>query len=127
MRSSEIHVLFDIPFGLQAKHMTREQFAMNHPAGRIGRRLMLRVGDCMLSGERIPVARPGDSIMGCLDELTRKSCGCVLVTGPQQQLLGTFTDGDLRRTLQSQGSGIFDLKVGWLWCPSASSMGASSS
>ena len=72
---------------------------------------MLRVGDCMLSGERVPIALPGDSIMGCLGELTSKSCGCVLVTGPQQQLLGTFTDGDLRRTLQAQGPAIFNLKV----------------
>ncbi len=96
----------------QAKHLTQEQFAMNHPAGRIGRRLILRVGDCMLSGPSIPVAHPGDSIMGCLDELTSKACGCVLVTGPQQQLLGTFTDGDLRRTLQAQGPGLFAMKVG---------------
>ena len=96
---------------LQAKHLTREQFAMNHPAGRIGRRLILRVGDCMLAGASIPVASPGDSIMGCLQELTSKACGCVLVTGPQQQLLGTFTDGDLRRTLQAQGPGLFDMRV----------------
>ena len=84
---------------------------MNHPAGRIGRRLILRVGDCMLSGASIPLAHPGDSIMGCLDELTSKACGCVLVIGPEHQLLGTFTDGDLRRTLQAQGPGLFDLKV----------------
>ena len=101
---------------LQAKHLTREQFAMNHPAGRIGRRLMLRVGDCMLVGDKIPVAAPGDSIMGCLNELTSKACGCVLVMGPQQQLLGTFTDGDLRRTLQAQGPALFDLKVAYTAC-----------
>lgn len=65
----------------------------------------------MLSGKSVPMADPGDSIMGCLDELTSKACGCVLVIGPQQQMLGTFTDGDLRRTLQAQGPGLFNMKV----------------
>ena len=48
---------------LQAKHLTQDQFAMNHPAGRIGKRLMLRVSDLMLTGRDLPLARPNDGVM----------------------------------------------------------------
>lgn len=49
--------------GMQAKHLTQDQYAMNHPAGRIGKRLMLRVSDLMLTGKELPLAKATDSVM----------------------------------------------------------------
>ena len=48
---------------MQAKQLTQDQYAMNHPAGRIGKRLMLRVADLMISGSALPLASAGDGIM----------------------------------------------------------------
>ena len=90
----------------QAKHLTQDQYAMNHPAGRIGKRLILRVADVMLSSDAIPTVDPTALITHVLGELSAKGCGCVLVVGPDMRLLGTFTDGDLRRSLQSLGAQV---------------------
>lgn len=80
------------------------EYAMNHPAGKIGRRLTLRVKDLMLAGANIPLCAPQDKLVDTLVELSNKKCGCVLVVDQQKMLLGIFTDGDLRRALQSKGS-----------------------
>lgn len=100
---------------MQAKHLTRDQYAMNHPAGRIGKRLILRVADVMLRNGKVPVVQPETLMPEVLVELTSKSCGCVLVADAQQRLLGIFTDGDLRRSLQQCGAAgrdIMALRVG---------------
>ena len=89
---------------MQAKHLTRDEYAMNHPAGRIGRRLMLRVADVMLRGADIPSVAPDTRICDALGELSSKGCGCVLVVDGARRLCGVFTDGDLRRALQSLGT-----------------------
>lgn len=97
---------------MQAKNLTREQYALNHPAGRIGKRLIFRVQDVMKKGEEIPLCREHDLIMDQLVELSIKGCGCLIVVDSYQRLLGTFTDGDLRRTLKSDREGIFHRTVG---------------
>ena len=74
---------------------------MNHPAGRIGKRLILRVADLMLRGGAVPVVPPATLMPEVLVQLSAKGCGCVLVADAGGALLGIFTDGDLRRTLQS--------------------------
>ncbi|GFZ05965.1 sugar isomerase (SIS) family protein [Actinidia rufa] len=71
-----------------------------------------RVKDVMKKQEELPVCKEGDLIMDQLVELTSKGCGCLLVINDQYQLIGTFTDGDLRRTLKASGEGIFKLTVG---------------
>ena len=86
---------------VQAKHLTRDQYAMNHPAGRIGKRLILRVADLMLRNGAVPVVAPGALMPDVLVQLSAKGCGCVLVADSEGSLLGIFTDGDLRRALQS--------------------------
>jgi arabinose-5-phosphate isomerase len=85
------------------KNFSLLDYAMNHPAGRIGRRLTLRVQDLMLKGRDVPLCRPKDKLVDTLVELSNKRCGCVLVVDDQQKLLGIFTDGDLRRSLQKLG------------------------
>lgn len=62
--------------GVQAKQLTREQYAENHPAGRIGKRLTLRVADVMLSGPALPVVPPHMPVLDVLAELSAKSQVC---------------------------------------------------
>ncbi|KAI3431313.1 hypothetical protein D9Q98_004371 [Chlorella vulgaris] len=99
---------------MQAKHLTRDQYAMNHPAGRIGKRLILRVTDVMVGSSKMPVVPPATLMPQVLVELTSKGCGCVLVADAELRLFGIFTDGDLRRTLQQcgeQGRDVMALRV----------------
>ncbi|XP_010246798.1 PREDICTED: probable arabinose 5-phosphate isomerase [Nelumbo nucifera] len=95
-----------------AKNLTKNGYAANHPAGRIGKSLIFKVKDVMKKKEELPVCREGDLIMDQLVELTSKGCGCLLVVDNGYHLIGTFTDGDLRRTLKASGEGIFKLTVG---------------
>lgn len=97
---------------MQAKKLTREQYALNHPAGRIGKRLICRVQDVMKRHDELPLCKENDLIMDQLMELTSKGCGCLLVVDEQCHLIGTFTDGDLRRALKSIREGVFKLTVG---------------
>ncbi|KAM3374511.1 hypothetical protein P3S68_013225 [Capsicum galapagoense] len=95
-----------------ARNLSREEYAANHPAGRIGKSLIFKVRDLMKKKEELPICKEQDLIMDQLVELTSKGCGCLLVIDDGFHLLGTFTDGDLRRTLKSSGEGIFKLTVG---------------
>ncbi|GMP22187.1 hypothetical protein CsSME_00000314 [Camellia sinensis var. sinensis] len=95
-----------------ARNLTKDEYAANHPAGRIGKNLIFKVKDVMKKQEELPVCREGDLIMDQLVELTSKGCGCLLVIDDKYHLIGTFTDDDLRRTLKASGEGIFKLTVG---------------
>jgi hypothetical protein len=78
-----------------------QAYSMNHPAGRIGKRLMLTVRSVMLSGNMVPLVED-QPVLAALSTLTAKGCGCLLVVAPgdASKLLGVFTDGDLRRAVQ---------------------------
>lgn len=97
---------------MDAKNLTKEGYAANHPAGRIGKSLIFKVKDVMKKQDELPVCKEGDLIMDQLVELTSKGCGCLLVIDDDYHLIGTFTDGDLRRTLKASKEGIFKLTVG---------------
>ncbi|XAR53583.1 Arabinose-5-phosphate isomerase [Bertholletia excelsa] len=97
---------------MSARNLTKEEYAANHPAGRIGKSLIFKVKDVMKRQQELPVCKEGDLIMDQLVELTSKGCGCLLVIDDHYHLIGTFTDGDLRRTLKACGEGIFKLTVG---------------
>ncbi|XP_021908081.1 LOW QUALITY PROTEIN: probable arabinose 5-phosphate isomerase [Carica papaya] len=97
---------------MTARNLTKEEYAANHPAGRIGKSLIFKVKDVMKKQDELPVCREGDLIMDQLVELTSKGCGCLLVIDEEYHLIGTFTDGDLRRTLKASGEAIFKLTVG---------------
>ena len=66
----------------------------------------------MKKQNELPLCKEGDMIMEQLTELTSKGCGCLLVVDEEHHLIGTFTDGDLRRTLKASGPAIFSLTVG---------------
>lgn len=93
------------------KNFSLADYAMNHPAGRIGRRLILRVKDLMLVEENIPLCKPHDKLGNTLIELSNKKCGCVLIVDHHHRLQGIFTDGDLRRSLQKHGSHAMELPM----------------
>lgn len=90
------------------KNFSLLEYASNHPAGKIGRQLTLRVKDLMLKGNDVPIAKPKDKLVDTLVELSNKRCGCVMIVDSDMKLLGIFTDGDLRRSLQKLGSGVLE-------------------
>jgi arabinose-5-phosphate isomerase len=84
---------------LEARGFTPEQFALSHPAGSLGRKLLLHVDDVMRTGENLPIVAPDAWLRDGLLEMSRKALGMTCVAGPDRKLLGVFTDGDLRRVL----------------------------
>jgi arabinose-5-phosphate isomerase len=86
---------------LQARGFTEEDFALSHPGGNLGRRLLLRVSDIMHTGDGIPLVNPEFSLKQTLMEMTNKSLGMAGVIDPEtSKLVGIYTDGDLRRTFE---------------------------
>lgn len=84
---------------LEARGFTAEDFAFSHPGGALGRKLLLRVVDIMHTGDKIPFVKADASLSQALLTMTEKGFGMTTVVDDSHQLLGIFTDGDLRRTL----------------------------
>ena len=87
---------------LEARGFTKHDFARSHPGGSLGRQLLLHVEDLMRTGDGIPRSAPDDKLRDGLLEMTRKALGMTVVVSPEDRVLGVFTDGDLRRTLDKQ-------------------------
>ncbi len=79
---------------------TRDDFAMSHPGGSLGRRLLVLVSDIMHTGEQLPMVAEDAGIMDALLEMTAKKLGMTAIVDKQGYLSGIFTDGDLRRILE---------------------------
>ena len=73
---------------------------MRHPGGALGRKLLLHVRDLMRSGDALPRVGPGAAFTDMLREMTGKGLGLTAVVGDDEQVLGIFTDGDLRRLIE---------------------------
>jgi len=86
---------------LEARGFTAEEFAFSHPGGALGRRLLLRVSDIMVSGSDMPSIAPSATVAEALYEMTGKGLGMTTVMDSADQLAGIFTDGDLRRLMES--------------------------
>ena len=84
---------------LEARGFTSDDFARSHPAGSLGRRLLLHISDIMHTGDKIPSIDANATLSATLMEMTRKGLGMTAVVDDQQRLLGVFTDGDLRRAV----------------------------
>lgn len=84
---------------LDARGFTADDFARSHPAGALGRRLLLHINDIMHTGAEIPKVLPAASISEALVEISSKRLGLTAIVDEQDHLLGLYTDGDLRRTL----------------------------
>lgn len=85
---------------LEKRGFTAEDFARSHPAGQLGRRLLLHISDIMHSGDEMPVVAETASLSEAIMEMTRKRLGMVAITTSDMTVLGVYTDGDLRRTLE---------------------------
>lgn len=83
-------------------------YAMNHPAGAIGRALVMKVTDIMRTGERFAAVRPGATVLETLLAMTNAKSGSAVVTGEDGKLLGIFTDGDFRRICASGTNPLSD-------------------
>jgi len=84
---------------LKARGFTEQDFARSHPAGTLGRRLLMHVKDVMRTGEDVPKVPPHTPLAAGLLEVTRKGLGMTAIVDAGDRVLGVFTDGDLRRAL----------------------------
>ena len=91
---------------LEARGFTSEDFARSHPAGSLGRRLLLHISDIMHTGNEIPRVNDGASLSEALVEMSRKRLGMTAIVDAENRLLGVFTDGDLRRALDDAGTDL---------------------
>lgn len=87
---------------LEARGFTAEDFARSHPGGRLGRRLLLLIKDVMHTGDLVPNVPETASLSQALMEMTKKKLGMTAIVDQAGRLLGVFTDGDLRRLLDSR-------------------------
>jgi arabinose-5-phosphate isomerase len=85
---------------MSMKGITTEHFAINHPAGKLGKRLALRVGDLMRTGDDNPTASPETRWSQIIDRISKGNRGAISVVDSDGYLLGIITDGDLRRLAQ---------------------------
>ncbi len=89
-----------------------EDFALFHPGGALGRRLLTRVQDVMGSGEKLPLVGLSVPVSDALFEMTSKGYGATIIVDGSGDLAGVFTDGDLRRLLARRGVECLSLSVG---------------
>ncbi|MBE0364984.1 arabinose-5-phosphate isomerase [Pseudoalteromonas ulvae UL12] len=87
---------------LEARGFTADDFALSHPGGSLGRRLLLTVKDIMHAGDSLPVVNEHDIIRNALLEISAKGLGMTAIVNTQGELTGLFTDGDLRRILEQR-------------------------
>jgi arabinose-5-phosphate isomerase len=87
---------------LETRGFSAADFARSHPGGRLGRRLLLKICDIMHVAEEIPFVKTGAFLRDAVMEMSRKGLGMTAVVNDKHHVIGVFTDGDLRRTLDKQ-------------------------
>ena len=91
--------------------LKREDFALFHPGGTLGRKLLTRVKDVMGVGDRLPVVKIGVTVKDALFVITGKGYGATCVLNDNGELIGIFTDGDLRRLMEKSGNDAFNTPI----------------
>ncbi len=91
--------------------LKREDFALFHPGGALGRRLLTRVRDLMGTGEQLPIVKQGVLVKDALFAITSGNYGATCVVDDSDNLIGIFTDGDLRRLIEKSGVDAFNAKI----------------
>ena len=84
---------------MKMKNFQQKDFGVNHPGGRLGKNLNLKVKDIMRKGKNIPVIKDESMLKDALIEMTKKNLGCVIIENGAKEAVGFFTDGDLRRSI----------------------------
>ena len=97
---------------IDAQKFPVEDYAMNHPAGAIGRALVMKVTDVMRAGERLAKVGPEATVLDALMAMTNSKGGSAVVVDADGKLLGIFTDGDFRRIMSERGLGSSSVKTG---------------
>ena len=105
---------------IDAMKFDLSSYAMNHPAGAIGRALVLKAADIMRTGERLAKVSPAATVMEALMSMTRAQGGSAVVVGAEDKLLGIFTDGDFRRVMSAEtnGQAVLDQPISRYMTPS---------
>ena len=88
---------------LDAKGFNAEDFAHSHPGGALGRRLLIHVKDVMRTGEAVPSVEDSVTVLDAVREITKKHIGMTAVVNKNNQVVGIFTEGDLRRLIEKRG------------------------
>jgi len=96
---------------LEARGFTADDFARSHPAGALGRRLLLHITDVMHTGADVPRVHADATLSEALVEMSRKRLGMTAIVDADGMLLGLFTDGDLRRTLDDAAIDLRNTRI----------------
>lgn len=91
---------------MQGRGFTPDDYALFHPAGALGRRLLLRVSDVMRCGDELAVVRQDASVMDAMFAITHANAGAACVSGAEGRLVGVVTDGDIRRLLLNDAGAL---------------------
>lgn len=110
---------------LKARGFTAEDFALSHPGGALGRKLLLRVNDIMHRGDEIPRVSQDASLREALLEITRKNLGMTVICDDLMKIAGIFTDGDLRRVFDT-GEDVRNLGIADVMTPGGIRIGPQS-
>jgi len=111
---------------LDARGFTADDFARSHPAGALGRRLLLHISDIMHAGDDVPRISADASVSEALIEMTRKRLGMTAVVDDDGRLIGLYTDGDLRRTLDDAGVDLRHTRIAEVMTRSPKTIGSDS-
>ncbi|MBN7136782.1 D-arabinose 5-phosphate isomerase [Lysobacter enzymogenes] len=109
---------------LEARGFTADDFARSHPAGALGRRLLLHITDIMHAGDDVPRVHADASVSEALVEMSRKRLGMTAVVDGDDRLIGLYTDGDLRRTLDDRGVDLRSTRIEQVMTRSPKTIGA---
>ncbi|MEH6415735.1 KpsF/GutQ family sugar-phosphate isomerase [Pseudomonas sp. CGJS7] len=109
---------------LEARGFTADDFARSHPAGALGRRLLLHITDIMHAGEDVPRISADATVSEALVEMSHKRLGMTAVVDDGQRLIGLYTDGDLRRTLDDPGVDLRSTRIAEVMTRSPKTIGA---
>ena len=96
---------------LEERGFTADDFALSHPGGSLGKRLLLRIGDIMHAGEHAPRVKHTANLSQALLEMTRKGLGMTTIVDDANKVLGVFTDGDLRRVLDKGDIDVHNTRI----------------
>lgn len=113
--STEVQLLFGDVLAvalMKIKGITLGSYGENHPSGMIGKKATIAVQDVMVPAAQLPICLPTKTVSEVLPDFTDRRMGCVIVTDNEGSFQGIFTDGDLRRALQTLGNAVLEKKVG---------------
>ncbi|MBI5195570.1 MAG: KpsF/GutQ family sugar-phosphate isomerase [Nitrospirae bacterium] len=108
---------------LNKRGFSEEDFALFHPEGSLGKKLLIKVGDLMHSGEGLPVVSPDAPMANAVLAISSGRLGVTIVAENNGRILGIVTDGDLRRGIEKWGKAFFDMKAGEVMTKNPKSIG----